>query len=81
MEKEDWEECKGGRFEILLETGLTYHYTRGHASLCFIRKNFTEDEIEEAVGFVKERADLQHTADTFNYILKMKREKILNGGN
>ena len=81
MEKEDWKESKGGRLEILLETGLTYHYTRRYASLYFIHENFTEEEIEEAVEFIKERVDLQHTADTFNDILKMKRKKILNGGN
>jgi len=81
MEKEDWKESKGGRLEILLETGLTYHYTREYFSLYFIHENFTEKEIEEAIEFVKERVDLQHTADTFNDILKMKREKILSGGN
>ena len=80
MEKEDWKESKDGRLEILLETGLTYHYTRRYASLYFIHENFTEDEIEEAIEFVKERVDLQHTADTFNDILKMKRKEVNRNG-
>jgi len=75
MEKEDWKKSKGGRLEILLEAGLMYHYIRSHDSLYFIDNNFTEEELEEAVGFVKERSDLQHAADTFNDILKMKRKK------